>query len=134
LPRAFVVTPNIPEAELLSGCQIRSVKDAHEAAKRIHGLGPTAVIVKGGHAGNDVIVDVMFDGDRISEFPTPRVQTSNVHGTGCTFASAIAAHLALGGSLSTAIEQAQIYLAGAIRQSLAVGNGQRLLNHFWLKP
>jgi hydroxymethylpyrimidine/phosphomethylpyrimidine kinase len=134
LPRAFVVTPNIPEAEILSGCQIRSVNDAHEAAKRIHGLGPTAVIVKGGHASSDVIVDVMFDGDRIFEFPTPRIQTSNVHGTGCTFASAIASHLALEDSLSDAIQRAQIYLAGAIRQSLAIGNGQRVLNHFWLRP
>jgi hydroxymethylpyrimidine/phosphomethylpyrimidine kinase len=131
LPRAFVVTPNIPEAEILSGRQILSLDDVREAARRIHALGPTAVVIKGGHGSGDEIVDVMFDGDHLVEFRTPRIQTSAIHGTGCAFASAIAAHLALGFSLAEATEKAQAYVAGAIRHALSIGHGQGLLDHFW---
>src|SRR4029077_3735040 len=70
LPRALVVTPNLPEAEILSGYQIRSMEDIQEAARRIHDLGPTAVIIKGGHGQGDVVVDVLYDGDRFLEFRT----------------------------------------------------------------
>ena len=120
LPRAFVVTPNIPEAEVLSGRHILSRDDVREAAKRIHDLGPAAVVV-----------DVLFDGDRLIEFRTPRIQISNAHGTGCTFASAIAAYLALGLSIGEATPRAQAYVAGAIQHAVAIGHGQRLLDHFW---
>jgi len=131
LPRAFVVTPNIPEAEALSGHRIRSLEDAHEAARRIHDLGPRAVVIKGGHASGDEVVDLLFDGQRFLEFRTPRIETRNTHGTGCTFASAIAAYLALGLSLAEATERAQVYVAGAIRHALAVGHGHGPLDHFW---
>jgi len=131
LPRAFVVTPNIPEAEVLSGRHILSLDDVREAAKRIHDLGPAAVVVKGGHAPGDEVVDVLFDGDRLIEFRTPRIQISNAHGTGCTFASAIAAYLALGLSIGEATPRAQAYVAGAIQHAVAIGHGQRLLDHFW---
>jgi hydroxymethylpyrimidine/phosphomethylpyrimidine kinase len=131
LPRALVVTPNIPEAEVLSGQRIVSADDAREAARRIHGMGPSAVIVKGGHAAGDEIVDLLFDGERFIEFRTARVSTRHTHGTGCTFASAIAANLALGHSLTDATSRAQAYVVGAIRHGLPIGKGQGPLNHFW---
>jgi hydroxymethylpyrimidine/phosphomethylpyrimidine kinase len=130
LPRALVVTPNIPEAEALSDLSIRSLSDAREAARRIHRLGP-AVIIKGGHGSGDELVDLLFDGETFTELRTPRIATSSTHGTGCTFASAVAAHLALGHSLAEAARQAQAYVAGAIRQGLAIGHGHGPLDHFW---
>ena len=133
LPRARVVTPNIPEAEVLSGKRISSADTAREAAQRIHAMGAAAVIVKGGHAAGDEIVDLLFDGKQFIEFRTPRVKSSNTHGTGCTFASAIAAHLALGRSLPEATARAQAYVAGAIRHGLAIGKGHGPLDHFWQK-
>jgi hydroxymethylpyrimidine/phosphomethylpyrimidine kinase len=137
LPNARVVTPNIPEAEVLSGRQIRSPDDGREAARRIHGLGPKAVIIKGGHAEGPEVVDLLFDGERFFEFRTPRIQTRNTHGTGCTFASAIAAYLARGESLYDATGHAQAYVAAAISHGLAIGRGHGPLDHFWagiLKP
>jgi hydroxymethylpyrimidine/phosphomethylpyrimidine kinase len=131
LPRATVVTPNIPEAEALTGRRIRSSDDAREAARRIHGMGPSAVIVKGGHAAGDEIIDLLFDGESFAEFRAARVHTRNTHGTGCTFASAIAAYLARGHSLAEATERAQAYVVGAVRHGLAVGKGHGPLDHFW---
>jgi hydroxymethylpyrimidine/phosphomethylpyrimidine kinase len=131
LPHALVVTPNIPEAEILSGRPIASTDDAREAARRIHGMGPSAVIVKGGHAAGDEIVDLLFDGERFNELRTARVPTRHTHGTGCTFASAIAANLALGHSLADATARAQAYVVGAIRHGLPIGKGHGPLNHFW---
>ena len=131
LPHALVVTPNIPEAEILSGRRIASTDDAREAARRIHGMGPSAVIVKGGHAASDDIVDLLFDGERFIELRTARVPTRHTHGTGCTFASAIAANLALGHSLADATAGAQAYVVGAIRHGLSIGKGHGPLNHFW---
>jgi hydroxymethylpyrimidine/phosphomethylpyrimidine kinase len=133
LPRARVVTPNIPEAEVLSGKRISSADTAREAAKRIHAMGPATVIVTGGHAEGDEIVDLLFDGERFTEFRTPRVRSSNTHGTGCSVASAIAANLALGHSLPEAAARAQAYVAGAIRHGLAIGKGHGPLDHFWQK-
>jgi hydroxymethylpyrimidine/phosphomethylpyrimidine kinase len=131
LPRAFVVTPNLPEAEVLSGKRIASPDDAREAARRIHGMGARAVIVTGGHGAGDQIVDLLFDGHTFHEFRTPRIDTRNTHGTGCTFASAVAAGLALGTPLADAAAGAQQYVAGAIRHALAIGHGQGPLDHFW---
>ena len=131
LPRALVVTPNLPEAEVLSGYPIRSMEDIQEAARRIHDLGPTAVIIKGGHGQGDSVVDVLYDGDRFLEFRTERLPGPPVHGTGCAFASAVAAYLALGFSLEQAAERAQSYVAGAIRHAFALGQGQHVLDHFW---
>src|SRR5262245_780897 len=130
-PRAIVVTPNIPEAEILSGYQIRSIEDAQEAARRIHDLGPTAVLIKGGHRQGDSVVDLLYDGDRFVEFRVDRVPQAHVHGTGCTFAAAVAGALALGLSLEQAAERAQGYVAGAIRDAFPLGRGQHILNHFW---
>ncbi len=131
LPRAFVVTPNIPEAEVLSGLTIRSLRDAREAAKRIHHFGPSAVVVKGGHADGPDLVDLLFDGRDFHEFKTARIDTTNTHGTGCTFASAVAARLALGETLVEAVAGAQAYVAGAIQHALPIGHGHGPLDHFW---
>jgi hydroxymethylpyrimidine/phosphomethylpyrimidine kinase len=131
LPRALVVTPNIPEAEALCGRTIRSLEDGREAARRIHDMGASAVIIKGGHAAGDEIVDLLFDGQAFTEWRTPRISTKNTHGTGCTFASAITANLALGRSLRESAFDAQQYVAGAIRHALAIGRGHGPLDHFW---
>ncbi|MGE3176682.1 MAG: bifunctional hydroxymethylpyrimidine kinase/phosphomethylpyrimidine kinase, partial [Vicinamibacterales bacterium] len=92
LPRALVVTPNLPEAEVLSGLTIRSLDDAREAARRIHGMGPS-VLIKGGHGNGDDLVDLLYHDGVFVPFHTVRIQTRHTHGTGCTFASAVAAHL-----------------------------------------
>jgi hydroxymethylpyrimidine/phosphomethylpyrimidine kinase len=132
LRRARVVTPNIPEAEVLSGIRIQSMDDAREAARRIHTLGAAAVVVTGGHAvWNDEVVDLLFDGVAFQEFRTPRIDSRQTHGTGCTFASAIAANLALGRALPDAAERAQRYVAGAIAHAPAIGRGRGPLDHFW---
>ncbi len=134
LPRALVVTPNIPEAEVLSGWRIRTGDDVREAARRIHALGP-AVVVTGGHAGGAEVVDVLFDGRDFVEFRAPRIETTHTHGSGCTFASALAAHLARGCTLADATRRAHDYVAGAIRHAIAIGAGAGPLGHFWhLRP
>jgi hydroxymethylpyrimidine/phosphomethylpyrimidine kinase len=131
LPQALVVTPNIPEAEVLSGHGIASLDDARRAAKRIVALGCKAVVVKGGHASGSEVVDLLYDGERFEEFRTPRLQTRSTHGTGCTFASAIAACLAQGEPLAAAVGRAQTYVAGAMRHGPAIGRGHGPLDHFW---
>jgi hydroxymethylpyrimidine/phosphomethylpyrimidine kinase len=131
LPRALLVTPNIPEAEALSERSIASIEDARDAARRILELGPSAVVIKGGHGIGDELIDLLFDGHDFHEFRTARIDTRNTHGTGCTFASAIAARLALGDRLVDAVKTAQAYVAGAIRHGLAIGHGHGPLDHFW---
>jgi hydroxymethylpyrimidine/phosphomethylpyrimidine kinase len=131
LPRAFVVTPNLPEAEVLGGLRIGSLADAREAARRIHGAGAANVIVTGGHGEGDEIVDLVFDGRGFTELRTPRIRTRHTHGTGCTFASAVAACLAHGHTPGEAAARAQRYVAGAIRHAIAIGHGHGPLNHFW---
>jgi hydroxymethylpyrimidine/phosphomethylpyrimidine kinase len=132
LPLARLVTPNIPEAEVLSGLSIHAPADVREAARRIHGLGPSAVLVKGGHAPGDTLIDLLFDGHAFTELPTPRIATRHTHGTGCTLASAVAAHLALGCHLEESVRRAQAYVAGAIRHALGIGRGQGPLDHYWM--
>jgi hydroxymethylpyrimidine/phosphomethylpyrimidine kinase len=137
LPLAHVVTPNVPEAEALSGKRIDSDDDLKEAARRIHGMGAAAVVITGGHRPPATdhrlpeVIDVLFDGSRLLEFHTARVDSGSAHGTGCAFAAAIAAYLALGRPLDDAAERAQRYVAAAIRNRLVIGHGQALLNHFW---
>jgi hydroxymethylpyrimidine/phosphomethylpyrimidine kinase len=129
--RAFVVTPNIPEAETLSGLRIRSDADRHEAAKRILKLGASAVILKGGHFDSPDILDLLYDGHRFRDFRAPRIEGGNTHGTGCTFAASLASHLALGRSLEDAVPLAQEYVAGGIRHGVPIGRGHGPLHHFW---
>jgi hydroxymethylpyrimidine/phosphomethylpyrimidine kinase len=131
LPRAFLVTPNIPEAETLAGMTIASDDDRREAARRIVKHGAAHVIVKGGHFPSDDIVDLLYDGHRFTEFRAERVPGRHTHGTGCTFAAAIAAQLALDVALPEAIPLAQQYVAGAIRSGPEIGRGHGPMNHFW---
>jgi hydroxymethylpyrimidine/phosphomethylpyrimidine kinase len=131
LRRAQVVTPNIPEAEVLSGREIHSLDDAREAARAIRKLGASAVVVKGGHGTGEQLVDLLYDGHDFHAFRTPRIDTRNTHGTGCTFASAIAARLARGETLVAAVAGAQAYVVGAIQRALPVGHGHGPLDHFW---
>jgi hydroxymethylpyrimidine/phosphomethylpyrimidine kinase len=146
LPRARVVTPNIPEAEALSGRRIASMDDAREAARRIQDMGPAAVIITGGHGRWDQekssalraqvsqphVVDLLFDGHVFHEFRVPRVESRHTHGTGCTYASAVAAGLALGRELPDAAARAQQYVAGAIAHAPEIGRGRGPLDHFWM--
>ena len=131
LPLAMVVTPNIPEAQILSGCAIGSIENARAAAARIHELGASHVVITGGHAGGDEIVDLLYDGEVFTEFQVSRIPGGATHGTGCTFASALASVLASGGGVVEAVAQAQAYVAGAIEHALAVGGSRPALNHFW---
>ena len=131
LPRCAVVTPNIPEAEVLSGRRIESIEHARAAAHDIHQLGGSAVVITGGHAAGDEIVDLLFDGGMFTELHISRIDTTSTHGTGCTFASAVAAHLALGHSVVDAVVGAQGYVLGAIEHALPLGRGHGPLNHFW---
>jgi hydroxymethylpyrimidine/phosphomethylpyrimidine kinase len=128
---ARVVTPNIPEAEVLAKMQVLSVADMREAARRIAAFKPGAVVIKGGHLPGPEIVDVLFENGTFHEFVGPRIEGRNTHGTGCTFASAIAAHLAKGSGLADAVREAKAYVAGAMRPGIPLGRGHRPLDHFW---
>jgi hydroxymethylpyrimidine/phosphomethylpyrimidine kinase len=130
LPLARVVTPNIPEAEALSGYPIGSASDARKAADRIRKMGARAVVITGGHGQDDEVIDLLLDED-FAELRTPRVLGPRAHGTGCTYASAIAAELALGYSLIEAARRAQAYVVGALAGALRIGTGALSLNHFW---
>jgi hydroxymethylpyrimidine/phosphomethylpyrimidine kinase len=128
---AHVVTPNIPEAEVLAGTSIHSLADMHAAATRILRLGARVVLVKGGHLTGPESVDVCATGTTSFEIRAPRIETPHTHGTGCTLSSAIAANLALGLPDREAIELARVYLDGAIRHAPGLGRGHGPLNHFW---
>ncbi len=130
MPLASVITPNIPEAEALTGLQVASDADARDVARALVDLGAKAVVVKGGHREGPA-TDLFYDGSAFREFSAPRIPTANTHGTGCTFASAIAAGLARGMPLPDAVAMAKDYVTEAIRQSFPVGRGHGPLNHFW---
>lgn len=131
LPLADVVTPNIPEAEDLTGRTLRTDDDIRQAARDIQALGPRNVVMKGGHREGEVVVDLLFDGEKFHEYSGPRVQTSSTHGTGCTFASAIAAQLALSSAVPQAVRLARGYLQGALEHARPIGHGHGPVNHFW---
>lgn len=130
LPLADVLTPNIPEAEKISGIKISSAEDMERAARSIGDLGVKSVLVKGGHALEDA-VDILYDGKQFYHFSTERIDTKNTHGTGCTYSSAIASHLAWGLPLPDAVKRAKEYVTTAIRHSLAIGKGCGPTHHFY---
>ncbi len=130
LPLADVVTPNLPEAEVLAGFAIDSDEDVRRAAKEIVGLGARAVVVKGGHREAAEAVDVLYDGTTFRDYSAPRIDTTSTHGTGCTFASAIAAYLARGETLAEAVGQAKEYLTEALRRAYPIGGGHGPVHHF----
>ncbi len=130
VPLAAVVTPNIPEAEVLTGVKIVSDDDMRRAAESIVTMGAGSVVVKGGHREGPA-TDLFYDGDRFQEFTAPRIDTKNTHGTGCTFASAVAAGLAKGLPLLEAVAQAKEFVTAAISRSFPIGRGHGPLNHFY---
>lgn len=131
LPLAFVVTPNIHEAQQLSGIQITSLADARRAAKVIHGFGCKHVLIKGGHLLSERATDLLYDGRFFNVLKGEFIETSHTHGTGCTFASALAAHLARGRSVLDAAQAAKVYVTQAIRHGLAIGHGHGPTDHFY---
>jgi hydroxymethylpyrimidine/phosphomethylpyrimidine kinase len=130
-PLASLVTPNVHEAQQLSGIKITSLADARRAAKIIHGFGCQQVLIKGGHLLAERATDLLYDGRFFNVFKGEFIDTPHTHGTGCTFASAIAAHLAHGKPMVDAIKSAKAYLTEAIRHSLAIGHGQGPTDHFY---
>jgi hydroxymethylpyrimidine/phosphomethylpyrimidine kinase len=130
LPKASLVTPNIPEAEALTGKKIERVIDMFLAAEKILALGAKAVLVKGGHGQADIVSDIIMAQDGYKEvFESERILTTSTHGTGCTLASAIACGLAKGKDLRESIIEAKEYVLGAIRTAPGFGKGNGPLNH-----
>lgn len=128
---ARVVTPNIPEAEVLAKMPIKNAADMREAARRIAMLKPAAVVMKGGHLPGPEVIDILLENGEFHEWIGPRIEGPNTHGTGCTFASAITAHLAKGATLKEAVPAAKAFVEGAMRHGVPLGKGHRPLNHFW---
>jgi hydroxymethylpyrimidine/phosphomethylpyrimidine kinase len=128
---ARVVTPNIPEAEVLAKMTIQSRDDMREAARRIAMLKPAAVVIKGGHLDGPEVIDLLLEDGTFTEFVGPRINSRNTHGTGCTFAAGIAAMLAKGTPLADAVREAKAYVAGAMQPGIPLGHGHRPLDHFW---
>jgi hydroxymethylpyrimidine/phosphomethylpyrimidine kinase len=131
LPLADVVTPNLPEAEDLLGRSLKSDDDIRKAARELAATGARSVVMKGGHRDGDIVVDILFDGRDFHEFAAPRVKTTSTHGTGCTFASAIASYLAKGESVPDAVRMAKAYLTEALRAAYPIGRGHGPVHHFW---
>jgi len=138
LPLARAITPNVAEAEALSGRRISSPAEARDAARRIHDMGAATVIITGGHGSGTKdqgprteVVDLVLHEGEFHEFRAQRIESTSTHGTGCTYASALAAGLALGQSIPDAAARAQQYVGGAIAHAPAIGHGRGPLNHFW---
>jgi hydroxymethylpyrimidine/phosphomethylpyrimidine kinase len=129
LKRASVITPNISEAEVLTGLTLKDVADMEAAARKLAELGARAVIVKGGHM--EKAVDVLFDGTEMVQLGGDRVKTENTHGTGCTFASALTAQLAAGRGLLEAATLSKAYVTKAIEKGYPIGKGRVPLDHFY---
>ncbi|MDA8125555.1 MAG: bifunctional hydroxymethylpyrimidine kinase/phosphomethylpyrimidine kinase [Deltaproteobacteria bacterium] len=128
LPLAYVLTPNLPEAEVLAGITIKTKEDMQTAARIIHKLGARHVVVKGGHL-EGAACDLLFDGERFSEFESERIATPDTHGTGCTYSAAIATGLAAGKTVALAVQDAKTYITAAIRHAWRIGGGHGPTNH-----
>lgn len=130
IPLAFVVTPNLPEAEVITGMKIDDLSSMEQAARKIYEMGAKNVLIKGGHLENDA-TDLLFDGKKVIPLHSHRIETKNTHGTGCTLSSAIAANLAKGKSVEEAVRIAKAFITVAIEHSLAIGKGVGPTNHFY---
>jgi hydroxymethylpyrimidine/phosphomethylpyrimidine kinase len=132
LPLAITVTPNVSEAEILTGKSLRTMEELERAAKQIYRMGPKSVIIKGGHLKDPgQSPDLLFDGKDFHLLPGERIPTANTHGSGCTFSAAVAAYLARGQSIVDAASSAKKYVQGAIWHSLSLGHGSGPLGHFF---
>ncbi len=130
IPLAAIVTPNLPEAEQLTGIHCSRAAGIREAARKIIAMGARSVVIKGGHRKGPA-TDIFYDGKKFRELSAPRVRTPNTHGTGCTFSAAIAAGLAKGEKLESAVVQAKRYITHAIRKGFAIGSGHSPVHHFY---
>lgn len=130
IPLAFVVTPNLPEAEAITGEKIETLAKMEEAARKIYEMGAKNVLIKGGHLKGDA-TDLLFDGKEILRLETERIATKNTHGTGCTLSSAIAANLAKGMTIEEAVREAKRYITIAIGHSISLGKGVGPTHHFY---
>lgn len=130
LPRAYVVTPNLPEAQALVGFPVDDEAAIHGAARQIVELGAKAVVIKGGHATGEESIDWLYDGRRFSRFASPRISTPNRYGVGCTFSAAITAQLARGAQLEAAVRSAKRYVTAALEHGFALGRGSGPVDHF----
>jgi hydroxymethylpyrimidine/phosphomethylpyrimidine kinase len=130
LPIATIVTPNIPEAEVLTGMKIESLKDMESASKRILAMGPKNVLLKGGHSLGDA-TDILLSDTGMKRLVAKRINTNNTHGTGCTLSAAIASNLAKGYCVEDAVEKAKAYITMAITHSFPIGNGVGPTHHFY---
>ena len=129
VPRAWVLTPNLPEAEALTGTRLRDLGAAEATARALAAMGPRAVLLKGGHMPGETVVDLLLDGDGLEAFEEARIDTTSTHGTGCTLASAIATGLAQGLAVRDAVARARAYVLEAIRTAPGLGAGHGPLNH-----
>ena len=134
IPLAEVITPNLPEAEVLLGRELRSRADRERAARELVALGCRSVVVKGGHAEDDADDAFFVDGGRFLWLEGQRIPTANTHGSGCAFSAAIAAGMAQGLPTEEAVRQAKEFITGAIRHSLDVGHGHGPVNPMWRLP
>ena len=126
---ADVLTPNIPEAEVLTGIEITSVDDMRRAGEYLLNMGPKSVLIKGGHLTDDTLTDILLTGSAVTLYSSPRIKTVHTHGTGCTLASAVAAGIAQGLEVQIATERARKYVFEAIRTAPGLGAGHGPLNH-----
>lgn len=130
IPLALVLTPNIPEAEKISGMKISGNSDMKKAAETIHRMGASNVLIKGGHSEGEA-EDILFDGENFYSYTSRRIDTKNTHGTGCTFSSAIAANMAAGMDIKSAVHKAKDYITMAIEHAIPIGRGHGPTNHFY---
>lgn len=130
IPLSYLLTPNIPEAQIITGMEIRNLDDMKKTAEKIISMGAKNVLIKGGHLDGDAL-DVLFDGKEYHTFSSERINTKNTHGTGCTFSSAVAANLAKECPLVLAVAKAKAYITTAIENSLDLGKGHGPTNHFY---
>ena len=129
LPRAFLLTPNLEEAEVLAGFAVRDPDAMRRAAEKLAGMGASNVLVKGGHLAGDAVDILYMPGTGFEEFRAARIETRHTHGTGCTYSAAITAELAKGASLDRAVARAKAFVTDAIRTNPGLGGGAGPLNH-----
>ncbi|MRX70747.1 bifunctional hydroxymethylpyrimidine kinase/phosphomethylpyrimidine kinase [Bacillus lacus] len=131
LPLSYVITPNIPEAEALTGISISSEEDKRKAAEKLVKMGTTFAVIKGGHDQDTFEAsDLLFDGESFTVYSSERLPTANTHGTGCTFSAAMTAQLAKGHSIHEAVSEAKKFIQAAIEDDLKIGSGHGPTNHW----
>lgn len=130
IPLSFLLTPNIPEAETITGIKIETINEMKTAARKVYEMGSLNVLIKGGHLSGDA-VDILYDGKTFYSFTNERINTKNTHGTGCTLSSAITANLANGQELVDAVKNAKYFITEVIKSSLNIGKGHGPTNHFY---